>query len=112
MLLSRADSVEVDPQRGGRGPVGCVVVELGRVHAARNPSEVLSIDLIDDTAHRAEVHQATGIVAVQLGVDVAEALVRVRAYAYAHDRQVAAVAGDIVARRLQLISDRPRQEPS
>ena len=79
---------------------------------ARNTSEVLSIDLIDDTAHRAEVHQATGIVAVQLGVDVAEALVRVRAYAYAHDRQVAAVAADIVARRLQLISDRPRQEPS
>ena len=52
--------------------------------------------------HRVEVHQATGIISVQLGVSLAEALLRLRAHAYATDRSLNAVAGDVVARRLRL----------
>ncbi len=48
-----------------------------------------------------EVHQATGMITVQLGVSVAVALVRLRAYAYAHDRRLREVAADVVARRLR-----------
>ena len=48
-----------------------------------------------------EVHQATGMVIVQLGVSAAVALVRLRAYAYAHDRRLRDVANDVVARRLR-----------
>jgi GAF domain-containing protein len=48
-----------------------------------------------------EVHQATGMVIVQLGVSAAVALVRIRAYAYAHDRRLRDVARDVVARRLR-----------
>ena len=48
-----------------------------------------------------EVHQATGMVIVQLGVSAAVALVRLRAYAYANDRRLRDVAGDVVARRLR-----------
>lgn len=51
--------------------------------------------------HRAEVHQATGMISVQLDVSLAEALVRLRAHAYAQDRSVAQVAADVVARRLR-----------
>ena len=51
--------------------------------------------------HRAEVHQATGMVSVQLGVGLAEALVRLRARAWAEDRLLADVAADVVARRLR-----------
>jgi hypothetical protein len=50
---------------------------------------------------RAVVHQATGIVKVQLSVNIAEALVRLRAYAYAADRPIEDVARDVVARRLR-----------
>lgn len=50
----------------------------------------------------AVVYQATGMVSVQLGTSVEEAFVRMRAYAYAHDRRLADVARDIVARRLRL----------
>jgi len=39
---------------------------------------------------------------VQLGVTIDEASVVLRAYAFAHDRLVADVAADIVARRLVL----------
>jgi AmiR/NasT family two-component response regulator len=44
---------------------------------------------------------------VQLGVSAAEAFARLRAYAYAQDRRLAEVAGDIVARRLRLSPDLP-----
>jgi hypothetical protein len=47
-----------------------------------------------------EVHQATGMVSVQLGVTAALALTWLRAHAYAHDRRLRDVARDVVARRL------------
>jgi hypothetical protein len=52
--------------------------------------------------HRAEIDQATGMLTEQLGVGVKEAFIRLRAYAYAHDRPLADLARDIVARRLRL----------
>jgi hypothetical protein len=52
-----------------------------------------------------EVHQATGMITVQLGVSMAVALVRLRAYAYAHDRRLRDVAADVVARRLRFAPD-------
>ncbi|MDX8052780.1 GAF and ANTAR domain-containing protein [Lentzea sp. BCCO 10_0798] len=49
---------------------------------------------------QAEVHQATGMISVQLGVSLAEALLRLRAHAYAAGRTVSAVAADVVNRRM------------
>jgi GAF domain-containing protein len=48
------------------------------------------------------VHNAAGMVSVQLGISVAEALIRLRAFAYLHDRLLADVAQDFIARRLRL----------
>lgn len=48
------------------------------------------------------VHQATGVVSHQLDVGVTEALIRLRAYAFAHDRTVSDVARDIVEGGLRL----------
>lgn len=62
----------------------------------------LAGDLEMLAGHRAEVHQATGMVSAQLEVGLAEALVRLRAHAYAGDRPLAEVAADVVARRLRL----------
>ena len=45
---------------------------------------------------RAEVFQAQGMVMVQLGVTLAEALARMRAYAYAENRPLGDVARDVV----------------
>ncbi len=47
------------------------------------------------------VHQATGMVAVQLGVGVSTALVRLRAHAFGSERRLVAVAQDVVERRLR-----------
>jgi GAF domain-containing protein len=51
---------------------------------------------------RAEVSQATGMLVAQLEVEPAEALVRLRAHAFAAGRSVTDIARDILDRRLQL----------
>ena len=56
-------------------------------------------------SYRAEIDQATGMLTEQLGVSITDAFVRLRAYAYANDIQLADVARDIVARRLRLFPD-------
>jgi hypothetical protein len=63
----------------------------------------------DLAGRRAEIDQATGMLTEQLGVTIADAFVRLRAYAYANDLPLADVARDIVARRLRL---RPDPAPS
>lgn len=51
------------------------------------------------------VHQATGMVSVQLGVGVDVALIRLRSHSFAEGRRVVDIAHDIVARRLRLARD-------
>jgi hypothetical protein len=59
----------------------------------------------DPSAHQAVVHQATGMIKVQLGVKVEAAFARLRAYAYAHERPLGDVARDVVERRLRFDPD-------
>lgn len=56
------------------------------------------VPLLED---RAEVHQATGIVSVQAGTGLADALVRLRAHAYAAERPIIDVARDVVSHTLR-----------
>ena len=53
-------------------------------------------------AYQMQVHQASGMVKVQAGVTIEEALLMLRAYAFAAGRPVAEVARDVVERRLRL----------
>jgi hypothetical protein len=55
--------------------------------------------------HRAAVHQATGMISVQLAVSLADALLRLRAHAYGSGRDIGDVAADVVARRLRFDDD-------
>jgi hypothetical protein len=61
----------------------------------------------DPTAHHAEVHQATGMILVQLESNAEAAFARLRAYAYAHERRLADVARDVINRRLRFAPDPP-----
>ncbi|MFC4999445.1 GAF and ANTAR domain-containing protein [Dactylosporangium cerinum] len=68
--------------------------------------EGAAADGLDEAiGHSAELFQAQGMVMVQLGVSLAEALVRIRAYTYAENRRLNDVAGDIVSRRLRFDPD-------
>lgn len=59
--------------------------------------------LLDDPGlHFAEVHQATGMLADALDTDCDHALIRLRGYAFSHDRPLLDVARDVLARRVRL----------
>ena len=79
---------------------------ISSIQATSTPP-LLASELSDANAHRAEVHQASGMTAIQLQIDVVAALVRMRAHAFATDQSVAFVAQEIVAHRLRLSDDRP-----
>lgn len=69
------------------------------------------VGAVDDAfASRAETHQASGMVSAQLDIPAAQALLRIRAHAFAVDRPVADIAADIVSRRLRLDDDRQLDE--
>jgi hypothetical protein len=78
------------------------------VESLDRPSGVTGVDLAaepaEEWAHAAVVHNASGMVSVQLGVSVEEALVRLRAVAFATERRVADVARDVVERKLRIES--------
>ena len=58
----------------------------------------------------AEIHQASGMVRVQLGSSTEAALLRMRAHAYTHELALAEVARQIVARDLRFSED-PDPDP-
>lgn len=55
----------------------------------------------DRMAHQFKVHQATGMVQVQLGVSTEEAFVRLRGRAFATGRLLTDIATDVVERRVR-----------
>jgi hypothetical protein len=59
------------------------------------------------SARRAEVHQATGMISVQLGISLTDALVTLRAHAYADGRPLSQVAADVVGRLISFARDGP-----
>ncbi len=69
---------------------------------AHAPPAALSTELEEGANFRFVVHQASGMVAAQLGVSVSEALARLRAYAFGNNVLVTEVAQAIVARTLRL----------
>jgi hypothetical protein len=62
----------------------------------------LSDDFAAVGTYRAEIHQASGMVSIQLDVPVSDALVRLRAHAFSTGRPLRAIAAEVVARRLRL----------
>ena len=65
------------------------------------PPMALAGELDEVAARYTHVHQATGMVAAQLGVPVAGALARLRAEAWASRRRLAEVAEDVVEGRMR-----------
>ena len=66
------------------------------------PPETIATELEAGADFHFLVHNAAGMVSAQLGISVAEALIRLRGYAFGHDRPLADVAEAVVARRLRI----------
>jgi GAF domain-containing protein len=66
------------------------------------PPGALASELDKAENVRAVVHQASGMLSVQLDIPIADALIRLRAYTYANSRLVNEVAREIVAGSLHI----------
>lgn len=91
-----------DDQHADATIMATVVLETLLAHQAEAPPGALATELEPLSGAWAEVHQASGMVSVQLGVSVVDALVRLRAHAYAAEWSLLEVARDVVAGRLRL----------
>lgn len=110
---ARLGAMDVYRSRAGRLSIASVSralafadVAVRSLLDAHRPGETESLPGLDDVLEsRLEIHQAQGMVMIQLGVGLGEAMSRLRAYAFAVDRRLSDVADDIVARRLNLDPD-------
>ena len=78
-----------------------------RLLASQDGAEpgALGVDFDDPIALRLEVHRAAGMVSEQLGIRAADALVLLRAAAYASERPIDALAHEVVTRTLRFDED-------
>lgn len=83
-----------------------VLAELGTVVLlglqSRAEDDTLHELLAGEPAHWAEIHQATGMIAEQLGVSLDEAFVRLRAHAFGEERPLREIAREVIAGCLRL----------
>lgn len=90
LLLEHAGAVGRHSHRG-TGQADPVTAEL-------TDARLLDPRFYDD---RPEIHQATGMVSVQLGVDLGTALLRLRGAAFTDGRLLSELAADVVSRKLR-----------
>jgi hypothetical protein len=79
----------------------------GATAAATPPPLIPDPDSAGFLDDRPEIHQATGMVSVQLGIDLPTALLRLRTRAFAEDRRLSQLAADVVARVVRFDEENP-----
>lgn len=94
----------VGPLTAAEGEDALVVAQVVTIRLGQlGPATML--DGASHDEYRAEVYQATGMVARQLGIPPAEALARLRAHAFAEDTRLLFVARRVVDGALHLDAD-------
>ena len=100
-----------DDQHGDALVMADIAAAAVLMMQANAPPGKLATELESGSNFRYVVHQASGMVAVQLEVSIAQALIRLRGYAFANDRPLTEVAEDVVARRLRFTEQMGEQDP-
>lgn len=100
LYRDRPGPLDDDQHADGLALAGVAARAVLAMQAGASPG-MLGAELEAGSDFRFVVHQASGMVSAQLEVTVGEALVRLRAHAFAQDRPLTAVAEDVVALRLR-----------
>lgn len=93
-----------------RAYAGAAVAVLLALQAQTSSGDSLHPQLDEPVRYRAEVHQATGFVSVRVAVTLADALLLLRARAFATDRPLLDVARDVLAGRLHIQAQESKDE--
>ncbi|HUQ64461.1 MAG TPA: GAF and ANTAR domain-containing protein [Acidimicrobiales bacterium] len=94
-----------DDQHADALVMATVAAESLLIMQAGGSPGALAVELEANSNFHYVVHQAAGMLSAQLEVSVREALVRLRAHSFAIEWPLAAVAADVVGRRLRLSDD-------
>lgn len=100
VVLALLERIEESVPMSSEIPIGDIN-DGGRRADRRNGHGWLGTDVL----YRAEVHQATGMITEQAGIDAAAALARLRAAAFASGRPIEDLALDVLARRVRFEPD-------
>lgn len=87
-----------------------LVLALNR-HGGLSPSLTELLDA-EFSSHRGRLHQAAGMVSVQMESSLADALAHLRAYAFGHSQPLTEVATAVLDRRLRFTADHGATPPS
>ena len=101
LCTDRPGALTVDQHADALLMADVVARTLLAIQAAAPPGRIAA-ELEAASDFRFVVHQASGMVSVQLAISIAEALVRLRTYAFATDSSLTTVAEDVLAHRLRL----------
>jgi hypothetical protein len=91
-----------DDQHADALVIADVTARLVLETQAGAPPGVIAEELEAGADFHFAVHNAAGMISVQQGISVTEALIRLRARAFSSDRPIADVAQDVIARRLRV----------
>jgi GAF domain-containing protein len=100
-----------DEQQADALVMAGIAAEAVMVMQANAPPGQLAAALEASGDYEHVVHQASGMVAAQLEGSVAQALIRLRAYAFGNSRPLGDVAQDVVARRLRFDERSGEKDP-
>lgn len=98
-LYSHAAGSMTESQIAGTTRLAAIAARQVLRRALRTVDEVAG-GIPDGPYSRREMHQAAGMIAAQMSIDVDDAVVVLRGRAYASGRSVLEMAADVVARRL------------
>jgi hypothetical protein len=99
LTLHRDRPGELGPSRLAAALLAADAVSVALLYLPHGPDGDHGVDV--STGRTVQVHQATGMVQVQLGVPTEDAFLALRARAFATGRSMVDVASDVVARRLR-----------
>jgi hypothetical protein len=110
-LYSDQSGALTDEQHADALVMADIAAEAVLMLQAAAPPGVVAAELEAGADFNVVVHQASGMIAAQLDVSVGEALVRLRAHAFASGRPLAQVARDVVDRTLRFHDRMPDDDP-
>jgi hypothetical protein len=93
------------PDVGAALSLASSIAEQALRYAVVSADDDAGVETVMAPAMRREIHQATGMIFIQLGVSATEAFTRLQARAFADGRPVADIAHDVVNRSLAFTHD-------
>jgi hypothetical protein len=111
LYSTEADSLNATQVEGAMSLAAVAARQVLRRAMSSLAAETADLEREEGQYSRRVVHQATGMVLAQLDVSAEDALLIIRAHAYASGRSVRDVSNDIIERRLDLAADGPASWP-